>query len=198
MELFGHRYLGKKQGDCVKCGTGNILSVGFLELFVWEHVALVPGGFCGTACRPKRGWVLLLLREGWEQRGSSRNHEGQPVASATPQWQCQCGVAWIRKDPTRVLVGVCVSIGICNEGMFIGHASPSSSIQTSALLLPSSEARSSRGACAASRSAVWFQQGSLAMKSPSCSSAGVWKGRWLSGLQEWHWWFWRGGCLGLL
>lgn len=94
----------------MKCSTGRILSVGFLELFLWEHVALVPGGFCGTACRAGSLYS-------WEQRGSSKGPQGQPVASATPQGWCQFGVvhAWIRKDPIRVLVGLCVSI--CLVGM---------------------------------------------------------------------------------
>lgn len=93
------------------------------------------------------------------------------MAPATPQGWCQFGVvhAWIRKEPVRVLVGLCVSTGICNQGMFSGHASPSSSVQVSVLLLPGSERMNSNCDCAAGG----FQQGSLAMKSPSCSSVGV-------------------------
>lgn len=88
VELSGHRYLGKKQGNCVKCSTGKILSVGFLELFLWEHVALVPGGFCGTACRAGSLYC-------WEQRGSSKGPRGAASGSChtsgmVPVWSCTC------------------------------------------------------------------------------------------------------------
>lgn len=82
VELSGHRYLGKKQGDCVKCSTGKIsllVSPSCSCGNTW-HLSLV-----GSVAQPAGLVPPLLGAEG-------QQHKGQPLASATPQGWCQCGV----------------------------------------------------------------------------------------------------------
>jgi len=53
------RGLGRSWGNGLETqSTGNVLAVGFLELFLRERVAVVPGASsCGTGCRAERGQV---------------------------------------------------------------------------------------------------------------------------------------------
>lgn len=86
--LDRYREVWGRTGVTVWRSTGSSLSVGFLELLLWEQAELVPADFfCGTGCGDK-WWQVRAPGEHLGKRGGSSGaaewgHEGCLVGSAT-------------------------------------------------------------------------------------------------------------------